>query len=102
MSADTFRYVAPPTVTAVSPNSGDVAGGLRVRITGTSFLSVTVVRFGTVAGTALVVSSTGTLYVTAPAHAAGLADVTVTTSYGASRIGLGDRFTYTEPPAPPG
>jgi peptidoglycan/xylan/chitin deacetylase (PgdA/CDA1 family) len=102
VTADTFRYVAPPTVTALTPDSGDVAGGVRVRITGTSFLSVTGVQFGTGAGTALQVSSTGTVYVTAPAHAAGLVDVKVTTSYGVSSIGIGDRFTYTEPPAPPG
>jgi hypothetical protein len=102
VSADTFRYVAPPTVTALSPNSSDVAGGVRVRITGTSFLSVTGVRFGTVAGTALQVSSAGTLYVTAPPHAAGLVDVKVTTGYGVSGTSIVDRFTYTDPPAPPG
>ncbi|MFN2562090.1 MAG: polysaccharide deacetylase family protein [Jatrophihabitans sp.] len=99
VAAATFRYVAPPVVTAVSPNAGDVAGGVRVRVTGSNFVSVTGVRFGTVAGTALQVSSSGTIYITAPAHAAGLVDIRVTTAYGVSSVASVDRFAYVIPPA---
>ena len=35
--ANGFTYLAPPTVTSVSPNSGTTAGGTAVTITGTNF-----------------------------------------------------------------
>jgi hypothetical protein len=100
-TADTFRFVAPPTVTGVSPSSGATDGGTRVQVSGSNFQSVTAVRFGSVAGTAVQVTSTGTLYVTSPAHSAGLVNVTVTTAYGTSASTTGDWFTYEAPPPSP-
>ena len=35
--ANGFTYVAAPTVTSVSPNTGSTAGGTSVTITGTNF-----------------------------------------------------------------
>ena len=37
--ASGFTYVAPPTVSSVSPNNGPAAGGTAVTITGTNFAS---------------------------------------------------------------
>ena len=50
-SADQFTYMAPPTVTGVSPASGPAAGGTSVTITGTGFTGATAVDFGTTAAT---------------------------------------------------
>jgi len=36
-AADDFTYVDPPTITGLSPDSGPVAGGVSVTITGTGF-----------------------------------------------------------------
>src|SRR5207248_630505 len=44
--ADLFTYAAAPTVTAVSPTSGPVAGGSAVTITGTGLAGATGVAFG--------------------------------------------------------
>jgi hypothetical protein len=41
-----FRYQPPPVVTAISPESGDPAGGTVVRIFGTGFDDDTMVYFG--------------------------------------------------------
>lgn len=74
-----FVYTAP-TVTGLSPIYGAVAGGTRVVITGT-FLHGATVKFGTTAATVVSVNTAGTeLTVTAPAHAVGVVDVTVTVS----------------------
>ena len=68
-----------PTVTSVSPTTGSTAGGTPVTVTGTNFTGVTAVKFGTVAGTSVVVNGAGTsLTVTSPAESAGTVDVTVT------------------------
>ena len=46
-----FTFVAPPTLTGLSPNSGGIDGGTYVTITGTNLSTVTMVKFGdTVAG----------------------------------------------------
>ena len=50
-SADQFTYVAPPTVTAVSPISGPITGGSLVTITGTNFTGATAVDFGSTEAT---------------------------------------------------
>ena len=44
--ASGFTYVAPPTVSSVSPNGGTTAGGTSVTITGTNFASGATVTFG--------------------------------------------------------
>ena len=50
-AADQFTYIAPPTVTGISPTSGPEAGGTTVTITGTGFTGATAVNFGTTAAT---------------------------------------------------
>ena len=71
-----------PAVTGISPTSGPTAGGATVTITGTSFVGVTGVQFGSTAATYTVNSPTQ-ITATSPAGT-GTADVTVTTPGGTS------------------
>ena len=87
-----------PTVSSVSPSSGNVAGGTSVVIAGNNFAGATSVKFGGTAATNVVVNSNTQIHVTAPAHAAGTVSVTVTTSSGTNAAN--SLFTYTAPPAP--
>ncbi|SDI91049.1 IPT/TIG domain-containing protein [Frankineae bacterium MT45] len=94
VAADKFTYGLAPTVTVTSPSVGPVAGGTTVTLTGTGFVGITNVTFGTTAGTAVTVASATKLTVVAPAHAAGLVDVRVTGSYGTSAVAAVDHYTY--------
>jgi GH25 family lysozyme M1 (1,4-beta-N-acetylmuramidase) len=86
-----YTYVAAPTVSGVSPNSGPASGGTSAVITGTNFDDATAVSFGGAAATFNVVDST-TINATTPAHAAGAVEVSVTTTGG---IGAGAHaFSY--------
>ena len=96
-SADHFTYIAPPTVTAVSPTPGPLAGGTSVTITGTNLSGQTAVDFGATAGTVTADSATS-ITVDAPAESAGTVDVTVTTAGGTSATSSGDHFTYDAAP----
>jgi hypothetical protein len=92
-----FTYIAPPTVTSVSPNNGPVAGGTAVTITGTNFAAGAAVTLGGTAATNVVVASSTTITATTPAHAAGAVAATVTNSNGLSG-NLANGFTYIAPP----
>lgn len=91
-----YTYVAgAPTVTAISPVSGPIAGGTAVTITGTNFTGATSITIGGVAPTAVTVVSPTSITATTPAHAAGAVNVVVTTPVG---TGTGTNlFTYTAP-----
>jgi hypothetical protein len=89
-----FADAAPATVTGVSPNSGAMAGGTSVTLTGSGFTAATTVTFGSVAATTFSVVSDTQITVTAPPQAAGTVDVIVTTPYGASTPAVADGFTY--------
>ncbi|MCE9563947.1 MAG: IPT/TIG domain-containing protein, partial [Planctomycetes bacterium] len=93
-AADNFTYVVAPTVTAVSPNIGPIAGGTAITITGTNFTGATVVTVGGVAATSVVVVSATSITAVTPAHAAGLVDVIVTTPGGPSATSAADKFNY--------
>ncbi len=97
-AGDQFTYVALPTLSSVSPNTGPTAGGTSVTLTGTNFTGgTTSVSFGGTSGT--ITANTGTsLTVTAPAHAAGTVDITVTTPGGTSTTSANDRYTYIAAP----
>jgi peptidoglycan/xylan/chitin deacetylase (PgdA/CDA1 family) len=99
-SVDHYSFVRPPTVSGLSPHRGPATGGTRVAVSGTDFRHVTAVRFATVPGRALHLVSWTKLYVTAPAHAAGLIHLQVITSYGISPWRPGDVFTFVAAPAP--
>jgi len=98
VAGDKFTYIAAPTITGISPASGDIAGGTLVTVTGTNLTGATAVKFGTTAGTSVTVVSSTKITVKAPAHAAGIVDVTVTTPGGTSAIVAGDKYTYTARP----
>ena len=87
-----------PTVTSVTPSSGNIAGGTSVVIAGTNLTGASSVKFGTTAATDVVVNSATQIHATAPAHAAGAVSVTVTTGNGTSSTN--SLYTYSAPPAP--
>jgi|GEM_PF-5467473 len=94
--ANGFTYevpVTPITVTSVTPNPGTVLGGDTVTITGTGFVAVPTVTFGGATATSVVITSTTSLTVVTPAHAAGAVNVVVTNPGGASAT-LPNGFTY--------
>ncbi|MFZ0296095.1 MAG: IPT/TIG domain-containing protein, partial [Candidatus Sulfotelmatobacter sp.] len=92
-----FTYVAPPTVTSVSPSSGSTLGGTAVTITGTNFAAGATVTFGSAGATNVVVVSSTTITATTPAGSAGAATVTVT-NLGALAGSLTNGYTYVVPP----
>jgi hypothetical protein len=98
-SMDQFTYaVAPPTVTALSPNAGPTSGGTSVTISGTNFSEASSVKFGGTNATSFAVNSETSITALSPAEPAVTVDVTVTTPEGTSVINVGDRFGYTPVP----
>jgi hypothetical protein len=93
-TADRYTFLRRPTVTSVSPGGGPASGGTKVTVLGTHFTSATSVTFGGKAGRRVVVLSGTRLTVRAPAHAAGLVNVQVTTFGGRSATVAGDRYRY--------
>ncbi|PZU30208.1 MAG: hypothetical protein DI584_00320 [Stenotrophomonas sp.] len=99
-AADQFTYVAPPTVSAVSPSVGPTAGGTAVVITGTGFAAAPAtgaVKFGATAATYTINSNTQ-ITATSPANLAGTYDVTVTAVGGTSATSAADQFIYLNAP----
>jgi len=90
-------FVPVARVTGVSPSSGPAAGGTTVTITGAGFTGATAVKFGGVAATFTVSSSTS-IAATSPAASAGTVDVTVTNAGGTSATSAGDQFTFVAAP----
>jgi hypothetical protein len=95
-SKDLFRYV--PTVADVSPNSGSIAGGASVTVTGTGFAlgtTATVFKFGTAKATAVDCTSTTECTMVSPSHSAGIVDVKATVNKVTSAASRpADEFTY--------
>ncbi|WP_306205035.1 IPT/TIG domain-containing protein [Actinoplanes sp. RD1] len=91
--------VPMPSVAALSTTKAPA--GTSVTITGSSLASVTSVKFGGTEATfqPLVANGVTKLVATAPAHATGLVDVTVTNAAGTSAAVKTSKFTYV-PPAP--
>lgn len=84
-----------PTITAVSPGSGSIAGGTKVTITGTDFTGASEVQFGNVpAASFTIVSETEITAVAPRSKKAGRVDVSVTTLAGTSATSSADRFNY--------
>ena len=83
-----------PAVTKVAPSHGKIAGGARVKITGSGLVEATAVHFGARAATSVTVLSATSVVAVAPAGAAGVVAVTVTTPTGTSPTVAGDHYTY--------
>jgi hypothetical protein len=96
----TYNAASAPTVTGLGLTAGQSGGGDVVMITGTNFTGGSGVSFGTAAATAFTVLSATSIRATAPPHAAGTVDVTVTTAAGTSATGTADHFTYSAATAP--
>jgi hypothetical protein len=86
-----------PTLSAVTPSSGPVAGGTGVTLTGTNFRAGATVDLGGVAATGVTVGSGTSITATTPAHALGAVDLTVTDPDGQSAKLTGE-FTYVPNP----
>jgi hypothetical protein len=93
--ADQFRYVPPPTVTGVSPETGPAGGGTTVTITGTNLAEPSAVRFGSSNASSVAVNSENSITAVAPIGTKGeTVDVTVTTLGGTSLTSAADHFRY--------
>ena len=92
-SNDLYAY-GSPAVSSITPSAGPTAGGNTVTINGSNFVPAATVKFGTTASMLVTFVSPGQLKARAPAHAAGLVDLTVTTSAGTSTAVAADRYTF--------
>jgi hypothetical protein len=90
--ATTSTTIATPAVTSVSPSAGPTAGGTSVAISGTGFTGATAVSFGGTPATSFTVNTATSITATAPAHALGTVDVTVTTAGGTSATSANDQY----------
>jgi hypothetical protein len=95
-----FATTRPPSVTAISPASGPVAGGTPMTIRGTGLVGASRVAFGPNTATNVVAVSGTELTATSPAGS-GNVEVTVTTPAGTSAVSSGDRFAYGAVPGAP-
>ncbi|HLJ95811.1 MAG TPA: IPT/TIG domain-containing protein, partial [Gemmataceae bacterium] len=102
-AADQFTYLASspapgaPTITGLSPATGLNLGGYRVTVVGSNFSKATAVSFGGKSVSFSVDSDSRISIFDAPAHAAGVVDITVTTPSGTSATSAADQFTYLAP-----
>ena len=94
-----FLYSAPPTLSAVTPATGTVAGGIRVTLTGNAFQVGANVGFDGLPASDVTVVDATSITVTTPAHAAGAVDVQVLNPDGQTGT-LAGAFTYTTSSAP--
>jgi large repetitive protein len=91
-----------PAITGVSPNSGTMAGGTPVVISGTTLSGATAVSFSACgAAASYVVNGPGQITAVSPACSAQPVDLRVTTPYGTSPIVTGDDYTFAAPSVPP-
>lgn len=85
-----------PLITATSPSSASIAGGAKVKITGTDFNGASEVKFGEVpAASFTVVSETEITAVVPRAKKPGQVDISVTTLAGTTAVPSAGRFSYT-------
>lgn len=89
-----YTYLTAPSVTAITPNVGGIAGGTTVTITGSNLKGVSKIEFGVNQGTSIVVNTVGTsLTVVTPSRiAVGIVNVTLTGPGGVSIVPNG--FEY--------
>lgn len=94
-TAQTVMANPSPTITSVSPSSGNRFGGDSVTITGTNFIDTPSVTFDGVRAIGTIYQSSTTLVVTTPANSAGgVVNVVVTNPKSHSSATLVNGFTY--------
>lgn len=93
-----YIQLGAPRIDSVDPDRGLTAGGTTVTVTGKrfTFAADMTVFFGDDPATGITVVNPRTLTCVTPAHAAGLVDITLSTSFGSDS--LIDGFTYYDPP----
>ncbi|HEY3323879.1 MAG TPA: IPT/TIG domain-containing protein [Planctomycetota bacterium] len=97
-----FAAGAKPSVSLVNPNTGPLAGGTAVTITGQFFTGATGVTFGGVAATSVTVVNDFQITCTTPAGASAVAvDVIVTTPNGPGTLKNGFTYQGSAPPVNP-
>lgn len=97
-TTDQYTYDEPaPSVTAVSPRDGVLAGGSPVTVTGINLASTTAVMFGSMPASTVVVLSDTTVTAIAPPQAQCTVDVTVISPTGTSGTSTADQYTYGQP-----
>ncbi len=89
-----FMYVAPPTVTGLSPDNGGINGGTDVTITGTNLSTTTMVQFGDTPAGFSVNSDTSLTAISPGEGNPDTVDVKVVTIGGTSTPSAADVFTY--------
>jgi hypothetical protein len=94
--ANAYTYLSAPTFTSISPAAGPITVGTPITITGTNLIGTTSVTLGGTAATAITVVSDTRITAIAPAHAAGLVNVVVTTP-GGTATGTG-AYMFTAAP----
>ena len=96
-----WGFAEAPSVTAIAPALGPMAGGTAVTVTGTALAGAAVVRFGGAPAPAVQVDGPTQLTAVAPPGTLGTAHVTVETSGGTSAATSADLFAYADPPDAP-
>lgn len=94
-----YIYAAAPTITGLDPTVGSTAGGNQVIVHGTSFVAPLTVKFGDSTATAVAIDSSVQVRATAPAHAPGTVNVSVTAAGGTSANTPADDYAYQLPPS---
>src|SRR5207253_5032504 len=79
--------------------AGTSAGATSVVISGANFTDASAVKFGATNATGFTVDNDGQITATAPAHAAGTVDVSVTTVGGTSANTAADDYTFVAAPS---
>jgi len=92
-SGQICSYLPVPTVSAVAPAGGPIAGGTGVTISGSGFTTATAVDFGAGNPASFSVISDTEIDATSP-PGSGTVDVTVTGPGGTSSTSVADQFTY--------
>ncbi|MDE3069502.1 MAG: IPT/TIG domain-containing protein [Acidobacteriota bacterium] len=100
-TADRFTFVAAPTVTGVSPNSGPLAGGNWVTVTGTNLAATSSVSIGDTATGFNVIDETSLSVYIPAGESPDTVDIAVTSIGGTSARTSADQYTYLAPPPPP-
>ncbi|MFJ1269513.1 IPT/TIG domain-containing protein, partial [Legionella lytica] len=90
-----FTYQpAAPTLVSISPNSGSMAGGTAVTVSGTNFTPTTTLTIGGLAATSVTVVNATTLTAVTPAYVSGSLVKNVVISNSAGSATLTSGYTY--------
>jgi hypothetical protein len=100
-AADQFSFIAPPTITGVSPNSGPLAGGGWVTVTGTNLSTTNKASIGDTTTSFNVLGNTSLSVYIPAGETAETVNIAVTTIGGTSKRTSADQYTYVAPPPAP-